>query len=174
MAQEPRETTLKILDMIDDDLLDAKAVLKACLSYMHESDVKDMAEGMGLFDIFKDEEAEKAEVPNTLGKEPLNLNGILTIINSKRDKAGNCYFAVSLDIGKGQYAKGTMYADNVSTLECREKLHWHIVREELGIRDFNRITKGWRHVGCDWEDVKTRLLAQFQESEGESNEKTSQ
>lgn len=39
-----RDATNKILEMIDEGLLDPKMVVEACLGYMSEDDVKDMAQ----------------------------------------------------------------------------------------------------------------------------------
>ena len=38
-----RDATNKILEMIDEGLLDARTVVSACLKYMSEDDVEDMA-----------------------------------------------------------------------------------------------------------------------------------
>ena len=39
----PRKTTKKLLELIEDGTLDMEIVLKACLNYMSESEVLDMA-----------------------------------------------------------------------------------------------------------------------------------
>jgi hypothetical protein len=44
-----RQATNKILEMIDEQLLDPMDVLKACLSYMSDDDVEDMAFVEGFF-----------------------------------------------------------------------------------------------------------------------------
>jgi len=38
-----REATIKILEMVDEGLLDRDTVIIACLKYMSEADVADMA-----------------------------------------------------------------------------------------------------------------------------------
>lgn len=38
-----RETTNKLLEMVDEGMLDARTLALACLKYMSEDDVKDMA-----------------------------------------------------------------------------------------------------------------------------------
>jgi hypothetical protein len=50
-----RDATNKILEMIDEGLLDARAVAQMCLKYMSEDDVADMADANEIF--FDDEEA---------------------------------------------------------------------------------------------------------------------
>jgi hypothetical protein len=40
----PREITNQILDFIEQGILDKDEVIKACLNYMSEDDVRDMAE----------------------------------------------------------------------------------------------------------------------------------
>lgn len=44
-----REATNKILEMIEEGILDPETVVKCCLVYMSEDDVKDMAEREELF-----------------------------------------------------------------------------------------------------------------------------
>jgi hypothetical protein len=52
-----RQATNKILEMVDEQLLDPMDVLKACLSYMSDEDVEDMAFVEGFFP-YADEENE--------------------------------------------------------------------------------------------------------------------
>lgn len=40
----PREYTNKLLEMVEDGLLDRDTVILACVKYMSESDVQDMME----------------------------------------------------------------------------------------------------------------------------------
>ena len=51
-----RQATNKILEMVDEQLLDPNDVLKACLSYMSDDDVEDMALVEGFFPIVDEEE----------------------------------------------------------------------------------------------------------------------
>ena len=53
MITKMRQNTNKILEMVDDGLLDQRTVILACLNYMSEDEVKEMAE---LNDFFSDEE----------------------------------------------------------------------------------------------------------------------
>ena len=54
-----RDATCKILEMVDDGLLDAKMVAMACLGYMSEDDVKDMARANDI--NLEDEDDEKVD-----------------------------------------------------------------------------------------------------------------
>ena len=93
------------------------------------------------------------------GNNKLNVQGLLTIYSSRRDKHGNVYYAVRLRINdNGHSITGVIGADNIDTLDCREHLHWHIERCELPIREFDYLTKPWEYVGCSWEDIKGSLL----------------
>ena len=63
-----RDTTNKILEMIDEGLLDAKAVAQMCLKYMSEDAVADMADANEIFfddeDVNEDfEEDEEPDCP---------------------------------------------------------------------------------------------------------------
>ena len=60
-----RDVTNKILEMIDEGLLDARAVVQMCLKYMSEDAVADMAEANEIFfeDDEEDFEEEEPECP---------------------------------------------------------------------------------------------------------------
>lgn len=53
-----REATNKVLEMIEEGALSADAVVLACLSYMSEDDVADMARSNEFFDTDDDEDEE--------------------------------------------------------------------------------------------------------------------
>jgi len=92
----------------------------------------------------------------------MQVNGFLTIYNSKTDIHGNRYWAVMLfNPDTGQEAHGTISAPNVDTREAREELKWHINCEEFSIREFNRLTKHWPHLGCQWETMRDLLVQQL-------------
>lgn len=57
-VNDMREYTGKLLDMIEDGLLDSKSVLLMCLSYMSEDEVEDM---MVYNDLVYDYEYEEVE-----------------------------------------------------------------------------------------------------------------
>lgn len=44
MSTRPREMTCRLLEILDEGLLDKDQVINACLSYMSEAEVKDMCE----------------------------------------------------------------------------------------------------------------------------------
>lgn len=54
-----REYTNKLLEMVDEGLLDKDTVIMACLKYMSESDVQDMMEANEF--ILEDEEEDEDE-----------------------------------------------------------------------------------------------------------------
>jgi len=45
----PRQATNKILEMVDDGILDKDTVIMSCLKYMSEDDVADMAHSNEFF-----------------------------------------------------------------------------------------------------------------------------
>ena len=45
----PRQATNKILEMVDDGILDKDVVIMSCLKYMSEDDVADMAHSNEFF-----------------------------------------------------------------------------------------------------------------------------
>jgi hypothetical protein len=58
-----RDATNKILEMVDEGLLDARAVAQMCLKYMSEDAVADMAEANEIFFEEDDYEEEEPECP---------------------------------------------------------------------------------------------------------------
>ena len=56
---EVRQATNKILEMIDEQLLDPKAVVMMCLKWMSEDSAAEMAEANELFEIEEEEEEEE-------------------------------------------------------------------------------------------------------------------
>lgn len=59
MRYIPREFTNKILEAVEEGLLDKDQVIMACLKYMSEDDVKGMAEANCFFE--DEEEGEEVE-----------------------------------------------------------------------------------------------------------------
>lgn len=51
-----RKATNKLLEMIDENMLNKDLVIMACLKYMSEDDVADMAHWNGFFDEEGEEE----------------------------------------------------------------------------------------------------------------------
>lgn len=56
-----REVTNQIYDMIEEGILDKDSVIIACLKYMSEDEVADMAHCNGFLDNVEDEEDEADE-----------------------------------------------------------------------------------------------------------------
>jgi len=53
-----RKVTNQLLEMIEDGILDPQTVLEACLSYMSEADVADMARANELLEEEEEDEDE--------------------------------------------------------------------------------------------------------------------
>jgi len=51
-----RKVTTQLLEMIEDGILDPQTVLEACLSYMSEADVADMAHSNEFLEEEEDED----------------------------------------------------------------------------------------------------------------------
>ena len=56
MSRQAREKTCEVLDLVDQGVLTAQQVMEACLSYMSESEVADMARINGFTMSEEDEE----------------------------------------------------------------------------------------------------------------------
>ena len=57
--KDTRKVTNQLLELVDDGILDPREVILACLSYMSEDDVADMAHNNEL--ILEDEEEEEED-----------------------------------------------------------------------------------------------------------------
>ena len=51
-----REATNKILELVEEGILDRDEVIMACLKYMSEDDVADMAHANEFFNLYEDED----------------------------------------------------------------------------------------------------------------------
>ena len=59
-----RDATNKILEMVEEGILNPTAVLRSCLIYMSEYDVADMAECEGYISAEDDEDDEDDDYPD--------------------------------------------------------------------------------------------------------------
>ena len=59
--RKTREYTCMVLDMIDEGVLDAKAVAEMCLAYMSEDEVKDMCRSNDILPEAEQDEDEEEE-----------------------------------------------------------------------------------------------------------------
>lgn len=57
-SAKSREYTCRLLEAVDEGLVDPEAALRACLGYMSESDVEDMIRVNELLDLAEEEEYE--------------------------------------------------------------------------------------------------------------------
>jgi hypothetical protein len=56
MIRNTRMATTKLLELVEDGVLDKDQVIRACVNYMSETDVKDMCEAEGYFDLDEEDE----------------------------------------------------------------------------------------------------------------------
>lgn len=56
-----RKVTSRLFELMDEGAIDPRTVAEACLTYMSESDVADMAHTEGLYEEEDDEESEADE-----------------------------------------------------------------------------------------------------------------
>ena len=80
-----RETTNKLLEMVDEGVLDARTLALARLKYMSEDDVEDMAKANEFVADLEEEEEEPTEVKD-------NCDWILNAGPSKDNLAPYCAF----------------------------------------------------------------------------------
>lgn len=96
-----------------------------------------------------------------------SVKSFLTIYNSRRDFAGNCYWAfqwVRVRDGKTIGATISGGESNISAIVREMGMDWEEVRTqrvELPIREFNRVCRPWPYAGCCPCDLAAWLKAQL-------------
>ena len=65
-----REYTNKIIEMVDEGLLDRDMLIRDLLNYMSESDVKDFYESLGLDDDEDEDDGQPSEMDEWLDYDP--------------------------------------------------------------------------------------------------------
>lgn len=85
------------------------------------------------------------------------LTGRIEALHSRRDRFGNCYWALRYtDYGTGRTVVGTVSGGESNINAIRQHLTdvdgWDSSIEsmtvEMPIREFNQLTKNWAHAGC--------------------------
>ena len=74
-----RRVTNKLLEMMEEGALDAEVLVRACLTFMSEADVAEMAVGEGFLeeeDAEIDEDEDEDEVGDDDEEEPLSTFGV--------------------------------------------------------------------------------------------------
>jgi len=99
----------------------------------------------------------------------MEFHSVLEAINSRRDIYGNCYWAFRFtDLATGEVVTGKISGgeSNINAIRCNwSGDDWdrgiRFDKTELGIREFDRLTKNWEYAGCSPEDlaafIKSRL-----------------
>lgn len=105
----------------------------------------------------------------------MQLTATLIAYNSKRDRAGNCYWAFSFT----DHKTGKVVCCNVGLLSGDSNIyaitrHWNVpngwdrsinyLRMEKGIRDFDRMTKGWAYAGSNPEELAAFIRRELDKS----------
>ena len=96
------------------------------------------------------------------------ITGILEALYSRRDRNGNCYWALRFtDCESGRTVCGTVCGGESNINAIRQ--HWGkegdwdgsiIFRvTDMGYREFRRLTKDWPHAGCRPEDLASFIRA---------------
>ncbi len=87
------------------------------------------------------------------------IKAIITIFNSKRDRAGNCYWAFRYtDVDSGIQTEARITGTDNNILVAMRRLvgsavNYHPVYDELPIRLFEAKTRPWPYAGCTPEEI---------------------
>lgn len=91
---------------------------------------------------------------------------VLEVIGSKADVYGNRYFAIrATRTSDGAKARGHVDAKSNAESSIARMVgdyeHYMVIEKELPIREFNRITRGWRYLGCSSERMNSEIIDQW-------------
>lgn len=95
------------------------------------------------------------------------IKAILQSFYSKRDRAGNCYWAFRwTETATGKSVEGTVSGgeSNISWIVKNMGLDWkevHYTVTEMGVRSFEQMIKGWKHAGCQPENLAAFIKEQL-------------
>lgn len=102
----------------------------------------------------------------------MKIHSTLEILNSKRNKYGNCEWAFRFtDHETGKVAQGKISGNDSNIYAVRmgwsKKSEWdrgiNVIREELMIRDFRTLTKDWEYAGCTPDDLRAWIREKLAE-----------
>ena len=97
---------------------------------------------------------------------------IMRVMNSLPDMFGNCYWAFSFEKEDGKTVEATI-SGGASNIESAAMIlgggSWEemrktimVVREEMKIREFNRMIRGWSYAGCLAKDIAEFIRKELQ------------
>jgi hypothetical protein len=87
------------------------------------------------------------------------IKAIIEALYSKRDRNGNCYWAMRYtDVASGRQVQASISGGESNIYAIARSMGFesgeaHFSVSELGIREFNRMTKGWQYAGCSPDDL---------------------
>jgi hypothetical protein len=97
----------------------------------------------------------------------MKIRAVLTSYNSKRDRFGNCYWAfcwTSTATGRkatGQICGGESNIQNIIRAMGLESAQIVYTNVEMGVREFERFTKGLPYAGCTPEELALFIKAEL-------------
>jgi hypothetical protein len=88
----------------------------------------------------------------------MKIKAILDIINSKKDRAGNCYWAFRwTDTETGKQVKGRISGNDSNLLWAANHIYpnhdYYYTMHEVSVRDFNSDMMGWDYAGCNPHEI---------------------
>ena len=104
----------------------------------------------------------------------MTIRATLEAINSRRDRAGNCYWAIRYtDHVTGRAVNGTISGGESNIYGILrytgDSDDWdrsiEFKSEELTIPAWNRLTKGWPYAGCRPDELAAFIKAELEKQE---------
>lgn len=153
-----RATTNKILEAIEEGLLDKDMVILSCLNYMSEDDVRRMA-NMNEFFYDPEEEEEKEEEEELRDSRYDLVVGDYVLVNNKEPMhSGQTGYVVAIDAFNGIH---TVNLDNGMIRQFHdEELNLHL--EPKTVLYFNAaIFDVWQTIGQDVLDANHNMIDNY-------------
>ena len=95
------------------------------------------------------------------------IKAIVEIINSKRDRAGNCYWAfVYMDTATGKTARGKISGGDSNIRAALWHMHgdgtnYRAISREVGVRPFDSEMAKWPYAGCPPVEIATFIKSEL-------------
>ena len=93
---------------------------------------------------------------------------VLTVYNSKADIYGNRYYAIGVTrTSDGATGKGIISGGESNCVYAIRKMaeiddtQYYYDKQELPIREYNRLVKGWDYIGCTEDQIIPAIQKQF-------------
>lgn len=88
----------------------------------------------------------------------------LNIYNSRKDFAGNCYYAFEVTDSDGHCVRAKISGGERNITAAFPEVSYN--PSELKIREFDRMVKDWPYAGCPHQEIRQFTMARLARAKG--------